>query len=152
MEWNKRYMNLAKEVSTWSKDPSSQIGAVAIGSKGQVLSQGYNGFPRGIKDTEYRLNNREIKYKHVVHAEMNCIFNATYTGVSLDGASMYVYGLPICTECAKGIIQVGIKKVYMNNIEKPERWKASIEDAQNMFDEAKVRWEIIHNENNHSRD
>ena len=41
---------------------------------------------------------------------------------------------------------------YMNNIEKPERWKASIEDAQNMFDEAKVRWEIIHNENNHSRD
>ena len=121
MEWNKRYMNLAKEVSTWSKDPSSQIGAVAIGSKGQVLSQGYNGFPRCIKDTEYRLNNREIKYKHVVHAEMNCIFNATYTGVSLDGASMYVYGLPICTECAKGIIQVGIKRVYMNNIEKPEK-------------------------------
>ena len=138
-------MNLAKEVSTWSKDPSSQIGAVAIGPKGQVLSQGYNGFPRGIEDTEYRLYNREIKYKHVVHAEMNCIFNATYTGVSLDGASMYVYGLPVCTECAKGIIQVGIKSVYMNNIEKPERWKSSIEDAQNMFDEAKVRWEIVHN-------
>ena len=145
MDWNKRYMNLAKEVSTWSKDPSSQIGAVAIGPKGQVLSQGYNGFPRGIEDTEYRLYNREIKYKHVVHAEMNCIFNATYTGVSLDGASMYVYGLPVCTECAKGIIQVGIKSVYMNNIEKPERWKSSIEDAQNMFDEAKVRWEIVHN-------
>ena len=61
MNWHDRYMNLAKEVSTWSKDPSSQIGAVAIGPKGQVLSQGYNGFPRGIIDTEERLNNRALK-------------------------------------------------------------------------------------------
>lgn len=143
MDWHYRYMNLAKEVSTWSKDPSSQIGAVAIGPKGQVLSQGYNGFPRGIQDTEERLVNRNIKYKLVVHAEMNCIFNATYNGVSLDGSSMYVYGLPICTECCKGIIQVGIKKVYMNNIEAPDRWKDSIGIAKDLFNEAKVRWEIL---------
>ncbi len=143
MNWHDRYMNLAKEVSTWSKDPSSQIGAVAIGPKGQVLSQGYNGFPRGIIDTEERLNNRALKYKLVVHAEMNCIFNATYNGVSLDGSTMYVYGLPICTECCKGIIQVGIKNVFMNDIETPERWKNSIETAIDLFNESNVKWEIL---------
>ena len=143
MDWHDRYMNLAKEVSTWSKDPSSQIGAVAIGPKGQVLSQGYNGFPRGIIDTKERLNNRALKYKLVVHAEMNCIFNATYNGVSLDGSTMYVYGLPICTECCKGIIQVGIKNVFMNDIETPERWKNSIETAIDLFNESNVKWEIL---------
>ena len=84
-KWYKRYLNLAKEVSTWSKDPNTKVGAVVVGSKGQILSQGYNGFPRGIKDTNDRLNDREKKYKFVVHAEQNCIYNATLNGVSLDG-------------------------------------------------------------------
>ena len=83
-KWDRRYLDLAAEVSKWSKDPSSKIGAVAVGSKGQVLSQGYNGFPRGIVDGGVRLNEREIKYKYIVHAEMNLIYNATYNGVSLD--------------------------------------------------------------------
>ena len=72
MKWDMRYMALAKEVSTWSKDPSTQVGTVAVGSKGQVLSQGYNGFPRGVDDDISRLEIRETKYKYVVHAEMNC--------------------------------------------------------------------------------
>lgn len=57
--WGRKYTSLAKEISTWSKDPSTQVGAVVIGEKGQLLSQGYNGFPRGINDTDDRLNNRE---------------------------------------------------------------------------------------------
>ncbi len=61
-KWDKRYMQLAEVVSTWSKDPSTKIGTVAIGSKGQVLAQGYNGFPRGIDDSDDRLNDREEKY------------------------------------------------------------------------------------------
>jgi dCMP deaminase len=60
---------MAKEISSWSKDPSSQIGAVAIGSKGQVLATGFNGFPRGIEDSESRLNEREVKYKHNGHLD-----------------------------------------------------------------------------------
>ena len=110
-KWDKRYIGLAKEIAKWSKDPSKQIGAVAIGDKGQVLAQGYNGFPRGIEDTQERYDNREEKYKYVVHAEMNCIYNATYNGVSLEGATIYISGLPVCSECAKGLIQVGIKRV-----------------------------------------
>ena len=112
-KWTRRYLDIAKEVGTWSKDPSKQIGAVAVGDKGQILSQGYNGFPRGVKDTDDRYNVREEKYKYVVHGEMNCIYNACNSGVSLNGATLYVTGLPVCSECAKGIIQVGIKKVVM---------------------------------------
>jgi dCMP deaminase len=112
-KWDLHYLNLAKEVATWSKDPSTKIGAVAVGSRRQILATGYNGFPRGINDYKDRLETKEIKYKYVVHGEMNCIYNATLNGVSLDNADLYVYGLPVCSECAKGIIQVGIKRVFM---------------------------------------
>ena len=143
MKWDMRYMALAKEVSTWSKDPSTQVGTVAVGSKGQVLSQGYNGFPRGVDDDMSRLETREIKYKYIVHAEMNCIFNATYNGVSLDGSTLYVYGLPMCSECAKGIIQVGIKNVIMPKMKIPKKWSQSFELTKSMFWEADVEWKMI---------
>jgi len=141
-KWDRRYINLAREASVWSKDPSSKIGAVAIGRKGQVLSTGYNGFPRGINDSLTRYQNRELKYKMVVHAEMNAIFNATYNGVSLDGATMYVYGLPVCSECAKGLIQVGIKRVVIDG-EIQDRWKESWKLTEQLFKEANVEWEFI---------
>ena len=143
MKWDERYMSLAKEVSTWSKDPSSKIGAVAIGDKGQVLSQGYNGFPRGIEDAKIRYDNRETKYKYVVHAEMNVIYNATYNGVSLNGATLYVYGLPVCSDCAKGIIQVGIKKVVVPRMDIPQVWKESWQRTTQMFNEADIKWSMI---------
>lgn len=138
-EWGNRYINLAKEISTWSKDPSRKIGAVAVGEKGQILAQGYNGFPRGILDSADRYNDRPLKYRLVVHAEMNVIYNATYNGVSLDGARLFVYGLPVCSECAKGIIQVGIKSVtiYTDDIV-PDMWTKSYELTNNMFNEAGV--------------
>lgn len=142
-KWHSRYLNLAKEVSNWSKDPSSKIGAVAIGSKGQVLSQGYNGFPRGISDSIDRYENKELKYSLVVHAEMNCIYNATYNGISLDGSTLYVHGLPICSDCAKGIIQVGINTVVMGKGDFPEKWTRSFKDTSSMFDEAGVKYYFI---------
>jgi dCMP deaminase len=137
-KWDKRYLALAKEVASWSKDPSTQVGAVTVGNKKEVLSQGFNGFPRGIVDSEDRYDNRETKYKYVVHAEMNAIYNATYSGVSLDGAVLYVYGLPICSECAKGIIQVGIKKVIIEKSKELDNWNESVALSQEMFDEAGV--------------
>jgi dCMP deaminase len=142
--WQDRYLNLAKEISTWSKDPSRKIGAVAVGEKGQILAQGYNGFPRGILDSADRYNDRPTKYKYVVHAEMNVIFNASLNGVSLDGADLYVYGLPVCSECAKGIIQVGIKKVFLF-VEQdiPPIWVESWEQTRGMFEEAGVKFEWI---------
>lgn len=151
-KWHSRYIDIAKVVSHWSKDPSTRVGAVAVGSKGQVLSQGYNGFPRKINDGPERLQDRETKYHYIVHAEMNCIYNATYNGVSLDGSTMYVYGLPICSECAKGIIQVGVKKVVMPYQDVPEKWQESFNLTKSMFDEAGVEWKMIDYEGINSRD
>lgn len=144
-DWNLRFMDLAQQVSTWSKDPSKKIGAVVVGPKRQILSTGYNGFPRGIEDTHDRLNDRDLKYKYVVHAEMNAIYNATYTGTSLDGASMYVYGLPICHECAKGIIQVGIKEVFIDkkSLSDKPNWYDSYLKSKEMFDDVGITIKLV---------
>ena len=145
-KWTRRYLDMAKEVATWSKDPSTKVGAVAVGSKGQILSQGYNGFPRGVKHTPERYDVREEKYKYVVHGEMNAIYNACHTGASLDGATLYVTGLPVCSECAKGIIQVGISKVIMEYPKDiPDSWRESMKTTSSMFLEAGVTF-ICHEE------
>lgn len=144
-KWDNRYLELAKTIASWSKDPSRKIGAVAIGDKGQVLAQGYNGFPRGIEDNEYRLNEREEKYKYVVHAEMNCIYNAGWNGISLHNSKFYVYGLPVCSECAKGLIQVGVKSILVKCPEKPVPaiWKEHERLSKELFLEAGVEYARI---------
>ena len=144
-KYDVRYLELAKHISTWSKDPSTGVGAVAIGEKGQVLAQGYNGFPRGVNDSKARYENKDLKYRYVVHAEMNCIYNAGYNGASLDGAHLYVYGLPVCNDCAKGIIQVGIERVISpkNGMEVSEKWKVSCIDTVSMFKEVGVEYDFI---------
>jgi len=141
-KWDHRYLDMAMGVAQWSKDPSSKIGAVAVGTKGQVLAQGFNGFPRNIKDEASRLSDRETKYKFMIHAEMNAIYNATYNGVSLDGATLYVHGLPCCANCALGVIQVGIKRVVMRGKPKPQ-WEESFEMMKQLFNESNVEWEIL---------
>lgn len=142
-KWDQRYLNLAKVVASWSKDPSRQIGSVAIGEKGQVLAQGYNGFPRGISDNPERLQVRAVKYRYVVHAEMNVIYNASYSGVSLANSTLYVHGLPVCAECAKGIIQVGIRRVVIPRQETPENWKDSCAFTKTLFNEAGVQLDEV---------
>ena len=141
-KWHYRFMNLAKEVASWSKDPSSKIGAVAV-KDFRVLSMGYNGFPRGVEDSEARYNNKEEKYKLVVHAEVNCIYNATYHGLSLKGADLYVYGLPCCNECAKGIIQVGIASVFIQSVKNDEKWNEAWQITKEMFDEANISYVFL---------
>lgn len=141
-KWDIRFLKLAKQVSTWSKDPSKKIGAIAVDDR-SVIAQGYNGFPRGIQDYSERYENRDLKYKFVVHAEMNVIYNATYNGVSLDDATLYVWGLPVCSDCAKGVIQTGIKRVVMPNQDIPDHWAESWKLTKEMFEEANVEWEFI---------
>jgi len=144
-KYDVRYLELAKHIAGWSKDPSTGVGAVAIGDKGQVLAQGYNGFPRGVQDSKERYDNKNVKYRYVVHAEMNCIYNAGYNGASLDGATLFVYGLPVCNDCAKGIIQVGIERVVgpKNGMDVPEKWKVSVLDTQRMFNEVGIKYDFI---------
>jgi len=141
-KWYPRYLELAKLVATWSKDPSTQVGAVAVGNKGQILAQGYNGYPRGFDDTNYE--NKEHKYARIVHAEMNCIYNASWNGVSLNEATLFVWGLPVCHECAKAIIQVGIKTVVipLTTQEIPQKWDDSFRLTTKFFVDAGVKVEI----------
>lgn len=138
--WNERFISLAEFISRWSKDPSSKIGAVIVDSKNRIVSTGYNGFAVGVKDSEERLNNRELKYKMVLHAEENAIMFARQ---SLEGCSLYVTNMPPCSHCAALIIQSGIKDVYVPKSEIPERWKESVELTKTMFYEADVKLHFI---------
>ena len=141
-KWDKRFMQMAKFVSTWSKDPSTQVGSIAVRNR-TVIAQGYNGFPRGINDTTTRLDNRTEKYKFMVHAEMNVIYNAAENGVSLKDSTVYVYGLPVCSECAKGLIQAGIKRIVTPYQTVPENWQVSTTASQSMFGEVGIRWDWL---------
>ena len=139
-KWDQRFLDLAREVSTWSKDPSRQIGCIAVRDR-KILATGYNGFPKGIDDRRTRYIDREQKYHYVVHAEMNAIYNAAENGVSLRGSTMYIYGLPVCSECAKGIIQVGVERVVAFSKETPERWMDAIAKTTDLFEEAGIEYE-----------
>lgn len=141
-KWEKRYLDIAKQVATWSKDPSRKIGAVIVGNKGQIISQGFNGFPRGIDDTPERYNDRETKYKFIVHAEANAIYNAIHNGASTDGATIYVTGLPVCHQCADAIIQTGIKRVVMDTLP-CSNWEESGNLAIQKFQEAGVEFKFV---------
>ena len=141
-KWDARWLEIAGVVSTWSKDPSTKIGAIAVKDK-RLVSTGYNGFPRGIQDYDDRWNNREEKYKYVVHAEMNCIYNANYHNQSLKGSTMYIVGLPVCHECAKGIIQAGVVRVVAEFKDAPLKWARSTEITEKMFKEAGVIYDKV---------
>lgn len=151
-KWDRRFLELAREVSTWSKDPSTQVGAALVKS-GKVTGLGFNGFPRKVADTEDRLNDRELKYQMVVHAEVNAIVQA---GHQARGSTLYVYPAfgfpPICTDCAGIAIQAGVVGIvgYVPDIEgasRAVRWADSIAVAGDMWDEAGLfirKYEELH--------
>jgi len=105
-KWDSRFLQMASLVATFSKDPSTKIGAVCADSKNRVLGVGYNGFSRNSKDDE-RLSVRETKYKLVIHAEHNCLMNCTSP---TEGATVYVT-LPPCLHCCGILDQHGISRV-----------------------------------------
>lgn len=143
-KWDLRYLALASNIAEWSKDPSSKIGAIAVGSKGQVLAQGYNGFPRGMVDSPTLYEQKEEKYARIVHAEMNMIYNASFNGVCLNESVVYVSGLPTCSDCAKGLIQVGVSELIMPKQPIPDKWYDSWQKSKAYYKEAglKYRWVI----------
>jgi dCMP deaminase len=139
MNWTEYYMRHQYLASEKSKDPSTKIGAVLVRGD-NIVSIGYNGFPRGINDSIDRLENREEKYFYIVHAEHNAILNAARNGIATKGATLYTSGMP-CNECAKAIIQAGIETVYLHK-QYPSlshgKWQKSTNKAQEMFYEAGV--------------
>ncbi len=112
ISWDEYFMGVALLAAMRSKDPNTQVGACIVDSENRILSTGYNGFPSGCSDDEFPWEREgtfsETKYPFVVHAELNAILNAR--GKNLTGAKIYVALFP-CNECAKAIIQSGIKEI-----------------------------------------
>jgi len=137
-KWDMRFIELARHISGWSKDPSTKVGCVVVGEDREIRSTGFNGFPRGIDDDPERLADREKKYPLICHAEENAIMHAARIGVSLKDSTAYVTWPP-CSRCARSLIQAGIREVvYSSNEEIPERWLEDFEISTSMLAEANV--------------
>ena len=141
MNWVSYYRQLANTVKLKSKDKYTQIGAVIVGKDGEIVSTGYNSFPRGLDDgLDYR-QERPEKYYWFEHAERNAIYNAARIGVSTKGTTMYLScGLP-CADCARGIINSGVTRIFCERVDvtKGEMWKESQERSWDMFMETGVK-------------
>ena len=146
-KWDFRFLNLAKHVSSWSKDPSTKVGAVIVDDKNRIVSIGYNGFPVNISD-DYRLLDRETKLEHIVHAEINAIL---FANKPLTDCTLYTYPLFPCNRCCAQILQTGIARIVSVHC-KHDHWKINVDLSQDMFIEAGVHYTLYDedwlNENN----
>lgn len=136
-KWNQRFMNLAREVSTWSKDPSSQVGCVIVDDNKRILGTGYNGFPSRIED-DSRLETKEEKYPIIIHSEMNCLLTCLNNGVSVKNSTIFVYKHPICPNCAKHLIQAGLKSVVIKKVVGLNNWNEDWKLSSKLFTEAGI--------------
>lgn len=111
-KWDRRFSDLCNHISQWTEDRDFKVGAVIVGPDLEIRSTGYNGFPRGVRDdAEHRYDRSSgEKFFWFEHGERNAIYNAARMGVSVDGCTLYVNRYP-CSDCARGIIQAGIKRV-----------------------------------------
>lgn len=138
-KWDARFIELAKFGSAWSKDPKARVGAVVVAKRGGAVSIGYNGFPMGVEDSAERLKNKKMKLELIVHAEQNALIAA---GPKAEGATIYVWGKPVCAKCAGAIIQAGIKRVVAlspESVEPSSRWHNTGKLSHEMFRESEVQ-------------
>jgi dCMP deaminase len=136
-DWDLRFLDLAEHIGSWSKDPSTKVGAMIVRPDRTILSVGYNGFPRGVIDYDFRLNDRPIKYAMTVHAEPNALLMAAEPAAN---CALYVHPFLPCADCAGLVIQSGIARV-VSRVATPqqmERWGDSFQHTLTMFEEAGV--------------
>jgi dCMP deaminase len=142
MNWSEYFLNIAETVKLKSKDRRTQIGAIIVGKDNEIVSTGYNSFPRGINDDVEERQVRPEKYYWMVHGEMNAILNAARIGVSTNGCKMYLTcGVP-CSNCGRAIINAGIKEVYCkveDTTRNREKWDEESARTRQMFEESGVK-------------
>ncbi len=141
MNWVEYFRNLAHNVKLKSKDERTQVGAAIVGKDKEIVSTGYNSFPRGIKDNKKERQERPEKYFWFEHAERNAIYNAARIGVSTKGCTMYLTcGIP-CADCCRGIINAGIVRIFCERKSGPSSaiWTEHAERSWEMFEEAGVK-------------
>jgi len=134
-KWNLRFLFLAKHVATWSKDPSTKVGAVIFDPENRVVSLGYNGLPMGLNDGN--IQDRERKYKTILHAEINAILFSTR---SLKDCTIATWPFMPCSNCSSAIIQSGIKRCIFPRAygDRATRWADSFLIASEQFEEAGI--------------
>ncbi|MBQ1310820.1 MAG: dCMP deaminase family protein [Blautia sp.] len=139
LSWDEYFMGVAKLSGMRSKDPNSQVGSCIVSEDNKILSMGYNGFPIGCSDDQFPWAREgdplETKYLYVTHSELNAILN--YRGGSLEGAKLYVTMFP-CNECAKAIIQAGIRTVIYDLDKYPD--SPAVLASKRMLDASGVRY------------
>ena len=140
MNWDEYFINIAEQVKLKSKDINTQIGVVVVGKDNEIVSTGYNSFPRGINDDIDERQERPEKYFWFEHAERNAIYNAARIGVSKLGTTMYMTCGMSCSDCARAIINSGISKIVLRKGKgaKGDKWNDSSIRSIQMFKEAGV--------------
>ena len=141
-KWHERFMKTAESVAEWSKDRSTKVGCVIVDDNRIILATGYNGFPRGVDDEIEERHERPAKYSWTEHAERNAIYSAARNGTKLEDSTIYIPWLP-CADCARGIIQSGIKNVVSKRLDKDDplakRWAESHDFSKKLMEEGRVR-------------
>ncbi len=136
--WNKRFIDVARLAASWSKDRNRKVGAVIVDENNRIVSTGYNGFPSGINDDIDARHERPAKYLFTEHAERNALYSAVNHGIKTKGCTMILEWYP-CADCARGIIQSGLKKVVCSPPDfTDDRWGSSFKASEEMFKEAGV--------------
>jgi dCMP deaminase len=128
MNWTEYFLGIAEQVKLKSKDESTQIGAVIVGIDNEILSTGYNSFPRGMDDSKKERQERPEKYFWFEHAERNAIYNAARVGTALKNSTIYLTSGVPCMDCARGIVNSGIKVVWCKRVcttKNKEKWEES---------------------------
>jgi dCMP deaminase len=136
-KWDNRFLDLCRLVASWSKDPSTQTGAVITRPDNTIVSVGFNGFPPGIKDSPHRLNDRELKYELMIHCEMNALL---LTRESVKGCTLYTAPCLSCCRCAVHVIRAGIARVVAPTptADMLSRWAESFQRSRTLFNEAGI--------------
>ena len=146
--WDKRFVELAETVGLWSKDRDSKVGCVVAGPANEIRTTGFNGFPRGVRDGIGLRHERPAKYLYTEHAERNAIYNAARVGIPLKDCTLYWNFEPrsCCCDCARAIIQSGIKKVVGPDVQFPSKgkdWEEHFMITEQMFKEAGITTLIV---------
>lgn len=137
-KWDERFIGIAQEISSWSKDPSTKVGSIAANEDRRVIAQGYNGFPAKCDDSKLLTDDRISKYEMTVHAEANVIYNACNSGTKLHHVTVFIYGMYPCPECVKAMAQVKVARIVfqLGVSQNLDKWK-------NDFDLSRVLMHIL---------
>lgn len=151
--WDKHFLDLCLQRAHMSKDPSTRVGSIIISPERDLLGSGYNGFPRQIKDTPERLNDRDTKLKLVIHAEMNALLSAAKLGIKVQCSTMYIaatdksgeiWGGPPCTRCLVHVIQAGVIEIVTYKFKTiPSRWMDDLLYSKELIIEAGISYREV---------